>query len=322
MELNKEINEAFAQYNNTYFKYMNKALKAPILYAMESGGKYFRPLLMAYSAEMFGCSYKKILTNAYGVELFHNFTLLHDDIMDNAELRRGKNSVFKQYGQSAAILSGDVMLIQSLKITAEKDGQIDNEIYNLMHQTAIEIHIGQQMDIDFEEMPEVLEQEYLTMITYKTAVLLACSLKIGAIIAETSTENTQLAYEFGKLIGIAFQIQDDYLDTFGTAKVGKRIGGDILNNKKTILYIAALDRANNTQKQRLLELYSTKDIKNEQAKIDEVVELFKETGAKQYCQNKIKELHENALSVLNKIEAVGSKKALQKIADKIISREE
>lgn len=322
MKFYKEINEAFQQYNKEYFEGMNIALKAPVLYAMESGGKYFRPLLMVFSAEMFGCSYKNVLRNAYGIELFHNFTLLHDDIMDNASLRRGKSSVFKKFGQNAAILSGDLMLIQSLKIASEINGVINNEIYNLVHQTAIEIHEGQQMDVDFENIETVSESDYITMISYKTAVLLACSMKIGAIIAKTSAKNIQLAYDFGRLIGIAFQIQDDYLDTFGTAKVGKRIGGDILNNKKTILYISALEKANEKQKQRLLELYGTKDIADGQTKINEVLNLFEETGAKDYCIYKMQKLHKEALEILNEIETSQSKEDLIEIANKIVSREE
>lgn len=318
----KEISQAFEQFNQQYFGQMNKALATPVFYAMQSGGKYFRPLLMAHTAMLFNCNYKKVLSNAYGIELFHNFTLLHDDIMDNAELRRGKNSVYKQFGQNAAILSGDLMLIQSLKIAAEVENVIHTEIYNLIHQTAIEIHEGQQMDVDFETMEEVSENAYTQMIANKTAVLIACSMKMGAIIAVATEKNKELIYNFGKTIGIAFQIQDDYLDTYGTAKVGKRIGGDILNNKKTLLYIAALQLADNVVHNRLKELYKTKEITNEQAKIDEVKLLFEKTGAKKYCQNKMEELHSQALAILLEIETIQSKEELKKIADLIISREE
>lgn len=321
MKFYKEIEEAFVPLNESHFGDMNDALKEPVFYAMQSGGKYFRPLLMAYATELFGASYKNSLSNAYGVELFHNFTLLHDDIMDNAALRRGKASVYKKYGLNAGILSGDLMLIKSLKITAEINEELNSEIYKLIHKTAIEIHEGQQMDVDFEGMETVKESEYIKMITYKTAVLIACSLKIGAIVAKTNALNKSLIYEFGILIGIAFQIQDDYLDTFGTAKVGKRIGGDIINNKKTLLYIMALNLANDDQRKALLKLYSTKKVKDEQEKINQVIRLFKETGAKDYCNKKMNGLHAEALEVLDIIKTKQSKKELHNIADLIISRD-
>lgn len=321
MKYHKEVIEKFASFNGEYFKKKPLALYQPISYAMESGGKYIRPLLMIYAAELFNTSADDVYLNAYGLELFHNFTLLHDDIMDNSDIRRGKPAVFKKFGLNSGILSGDLMLITSLQLASKSNGQTNPQLFDLISETAIKIHEGQQMDVDFEELTMVEEQDYIKMIEYKTAVLLACSLQMGAIIANASVENQEKLYEFGRLIGIAFQIQDDYLDAFGSEKVGKKIGGDILNNKKTLLFISSINLGNEKQKQALLKHFDTKDLSDEN-KIKEVKEIFIASGGQEYCSNKMQTLLNEALTILNSIQNVNveAKSNLLAIADLIIAR--
>ena len=319
MKYLKEIQEKFEEFNVSYFKKTPEALYHPISYAMESGGKYIRPLLMIYAAELFGKGPEDVMINAYGVELFHNFTLLHDDIMDNSSVRRGKPSVFKKFGLNSGILSGDLMLILSLQLASKHNGKTNVELFDLINETAIKIHEGQQMDVDFESLKLVEEKEYIKMIEYKTAVLLACSLQMGALIAGASYVDQKRIHEFGRLMGIAFQIQDDYLDAFGDAKVGKRIGGDILNNKKTLLFIASYNLGNEQQKKELLDHFKTKKA-SEERKIEAVKEIFIASGGKQYCFDKMAQLHEEALESLNAVKSENSREELLAIADLIIQR--
>ena len=317
-----EIKDSFAKFNYEYFQKTPSALYQPISYAMESGGKYIRPLLMVYAAELFNGNAKEVYLNAYGLELFHNFTLLHDDIMDNSDIRRGKPSVFKKFGLNSGILSGDLMLIKSLQIASKHNGITNVELFDLVSETAIKIHEGQQMDVDFEDLTYVQESDYIQMIEYKTAVLLACSLQMGGIIANASIENQKKLYEFGRLIGIAFQIQDDYLDAFGDEKVGKKIGGDILNNKKTLLFIASLNLGNEAQKQALLNHFKTKDL-NDSSKILAVKEIFINSGGQDYCTKKMQTLQDEAIQILNSIDNVNevAKQYLLDIAELIIIRQ-
>lgn len=319
MKYQDEVQKKFEEYNQLYFDKTPDALYQPINYAMGSGGKYIRPLLMMYAAELFGCKPQEVLLNAYGVELFHNFTLLHDDIMDNSSVRRGMPTVFKKFGLNAGILSGDLMLIKSLSIASSFEGKTNPDLFDLISETAVKIHEGQQMDVDFEELQLVEEKSYLKMIEYKTAVLLACSLQMGAMIAGANYVDQKRIYEFGRLIGIAFQIQDDYLDAFGDAKVGKRIGGDILNNKKTLLFIASMVLGTDAQKKDLLNHFKSKRA-NEEEKIKSVKAIFIESGARDYCVNKMDELHEAALESLASIKSKNSSKELIAIADLIIKR--
>lgn len=314
-----KIQEAFEGFGEHYFAKTPHALYRPINYAMQSGGKYIRPLLMLHAHELFNGNIEDVMLNAYGIELFHNFTLLHDDIMDNSLLRRGKPTVFNKYGLNAGILSGDLMLIVSLQLASQKKGKTNAELFDLVSETAVKIHEGQQMDVDFETLERVEEREYIKMIEYKTAVLLASSLQIGALLAGANYSDQKKMYEFGRLIGIAFQIQDDYLDAFGDAKVGKRIGGDILNNKKTLLFIASLELGNTEQKESLLKHFSSKT-SNEEQKIQEVKEIFVQSGGAAYCNNLMNSLHQDALSSLNSISSSKSKKALVEIANMIIER--
>lgn len=314
------VKNKFEEFNKHYFKKKPIALYEPIFYAMQSGGKYFRPLLLVYAAELFNVDKEDAILNAYGVELFHNFTLLHDDIMDNSAIRRGKPSVYKQFGLNAGILSGDLMLILALQLASKHQNGQHEALFNIMQDTAVKIHEGQQMDVDFETLIDVDEDEYIKMIEYKTAVLLACALQMGSIIGKANYAEQKKMYEFGRLMGIAFQIQDDYLDSFGDEKVGKKIGGDILNNKKTLLYISALKMANNEQREAILSWYTQKDVQDEDVKIKAVKDLFTETGAKTYCDNLMKEYIDNALTTLESIDTNQDKSTLRSIANKMIQR--
>jgi geranylgeranyl diphosphate synthase type II len=286
---------------------------------MNSGGKFIRPLLMIYAAELFNAKLDDVIHNAYGVELFHNFTLLHDDIMDNSDVRRGQATVHKKFGLNAGILSGDLMLIKSLIIASKLDGKTNPDLFELVSETAIKIHEGQQMDVDFEDLNIVDEKSYIKMIEFKTAVLLACSLQMGAMIAKASYVDQKRIYEFGRLIGIAFQIQDDYLDAFGDAKVGKRIGGDIVNNKKTLLFISSMTLGNEEQQTELSGYFKSK-IANEDDKIKAVKNIFVESGGKTYCIEKMQELHAAALESLASLKSQNSLKELVALAGLIINR--
>jgi geranylgeranyl diphosphate synthase type II len=319
MKYQDEVQKKFEEYNELYFNKIPNGLYEPIVYAMASGGKYIRPLLMMYAAELFDAKPQDVLLNAYGVELFHNFTLLHDDIMDNSEVRRGMPTVYKKFGLNAGILSGDLMLIKSLRIASKLDGKTNSDLFDLVSETAVKIHEGQQMDVDFEEMSMVDEKSYIKMIEYKTAVLLACSLQMGATIAGASYVDQKRIYEFGRLIGIAFQIQDDYLDAFGDAKVGKRIGGDILNNKKTLLFISSMALGTQKQQDELLSFFKSKKAKEEE-KIAAVKAIFIESGGKTYCIKKMEELHKAALESLASLKSKNSSMELIAIADMIIKR--
>lgn len=319
-ELVQLIETKFNEYSNFHFDKKPIGLYEPLLYTMDSGGKRIRPLLAVLSTQLFNGDIHKVLKPAYGVELFHNFTLLHDDIMDNSDIRRGKPTVHKKYGVNAGILSGDLMMVLALKLASELDGSVKKEMYDLMIATSIELYEGQQYDVEFEDRNDVKQEEYIKMIELKTAVLLGCSLKIGAIVANASIENQNKIYEFGRNIGLSFQIQDDYLDTFGDAQVGKKIGGDILNNKKTLLLISALQKGSAEQKAALQKWIETDN--DDDAKIKAVTALYVETGAMDYCINLSKKYFDEALSFLNHIEDGNpeSKKSLFEIAQLIINR--
>lgn len=319
MKHSKDLQAKFQGLHQVYFRDTPEALCQPISYAMDSGGKYIRPLLMIYSNEMFGGKIEDVISNAYGIELFHNFTLVHDDIMDNSSIRRGKETVYKKFGLNSGILSGDFMFITALQMACKLKGKTCADLFDLISKTAVEIHEGQQMDVDFETLERVSEEEYIKMIEFKTAVLLACSLQMGANIAGASQEDQKKIYEFGRLLGIAFQIQDDYLDTFGDNQLGKRIGGDILNNKKTLLFIASLDLGSKEEKMNLLRWYEDKSGEEEE-KISSVKSIFESSGAKAYCAQKMKDLIDESLLNLKAIETTKSKSELMSLADLIIQR--
>ncbi len=305
-------------------EYINKSPKnlyEPINYILELGGKRIRPVLTLMTAEIFETDYKKALPAALAVEVFHNFSLVHDDIMDDAPLRRGNETVHEKWNINTAILSGDAMLILAYQYFEKYETAVFRELAKLFSKTALEVCEGQQLDVDFETRDDVFIDEYLKMIEYKTAVLVAAAMKMGAIVAETSTENTNLIYDFGLNLGLAFQIQDDYLDAFGDPKTfGKQVGGDIIENKKTYLYLKALEYADANQKEQLLHLFSIHPEDNVD-KINSSKEIFEQTGAAKATQQAIQEYSLKAFSILQKISIENEKRnILQSFGENLMGR--
>jgi len=254
-----------------------ESLYDPIKYILEIGGKRIRPYLVLMSTSVFGADPKLSLNAALSVECFHNFTLMHDDIMDSAPLRRGNETVHLKWDINQSILSGDALLIYSYKLLEDYNPIVFKKLNTVLNTTALQVCEGQQFDIDFEKNPEVTFENYINMIKLKTAVLVGASLQMGAIIAEANENDLQKIYDFGVNLGIAFQLQDDYLDTFGEESlVGKSIGGDILENKKTALFHLCLLNANKDQSKSLKTLYSQK---NSIDKVAKVTQIFKTTKA-------------------------------------------
>ena len=294
-----EYKSAVAQYIDTInFKKEPKELYEPIGYIANLGGKRLRPILTLFAAEVFGSTVEKSLHAAVAIELFHNFSLIHDDIMDDAPLRRGLQTVHEKWNLNTGILSGDAMLILAYQYFENYEPHIFKDLAKLFSKTALEVCEGQQLDINFETRSDVTIPEYLKMIEYKTAVLVGAALEMGAIVAETSESNKSEIYNFGRDLGIAFQLQDDYLDAFGdTAAFGKQIGGDILENKKTFLYLKALENANDEDKQQLIKLFATKD--GGQDKINQVKAIFERSNATVEMRNLIEEYTEKGLKCLD-----------------------
>lgn len=249
-------------------------LYKPIDYILQLGGKRIRPTLTLMAADIFSSDYKKALPAALAVELFHNFTLIHDDIMDDAPLRRGKKTVHEKWNLNTGILSGDAMLILAYQFFENYEPVIFQELAKLFSKTALEVCDGQQLDVDFETRNDVTIEEYIEMIRLKTSVLVAAALKMGAIVSETHSKNADLIYDFGLNLGLAFQLQDDYLDTFGDPETfGKQIAGDIIENKKTYLYLKAFALADNKDRQKLQFFFNQKTEDNS-FKINEVTRIF------------------------------------------------
>lgn len=229
-----------------------QGLFAPIKYTLDGGGKRLRPVLMLATADAYGTDPERILDQALGLEMFHNFTLLHDDVMDNASVRRGRPTVHRRWNNSTAILSGDAMLTMATQLIARCDGDKLAGVLELFNTTAMEIYEGQQYDMDFESRRDVAVEEYMEMICLKTSVLLACACGMGALLAGAPEEHRRAMYRYGELLGLAFQLQDDYLDTYGDpALFGKEIGGDIVNEKKTWLWINAMSERRDQMEQVL-----------------------------------------------------------------------
>jgi geranylgeranyl diphosphate synthase type II len=238
-------------------------LYEPIRYILSLGGKRLRPVLTLMATEVFDVDCQKALAAATAVEVFHNFSLIHDDIMDDAPLRRGNETVHEKWNINTGILSGDAMLILAYQYFEAYEPKIFQELAKLFSKTALEVCEGQQYDVDFETRDDVTIPEYLKMIEYKTAVLVASAMKMGAIVAETTEENKNLIYDFGLNLGLAFQLQDDYLDAFGNPETfGKQVGGDIIENKKTYLYLKAMEFASANEKVQLLHLFSFQSSNN------------------------------------------------------------
>jgi geranylgeranyl diphosphate synthase type II len=285
-------------------------LYEPIHYILGLGGKRMRPVLTLMSAEVFDADYKKALPAALAVEVFHNFSLIHDDIMDDAPLRRGNVTVHEKWDINTGILSGDAMLILAYQYFEKYEPAIFRELAKLFSKTALEVCEGQQWDVDFETRTDVSILEYLKMIQYKTAVLVAAAMKMGAIIAETSEDNANLIYDFGLNLGLAFQLQDDYLDAFGNPETfGKQVGGDIIENKKTYLYLKALEFASNDQAKKLVDLFSIHP-QDSFDKIEAVKEIFVASGAAQETKNAIQDFTFKAFDTLKNISIDNDKKEM------------
>src|SRR5690606_7853875 len=267
-----------------------------------------RPVLTLMTADIFNGDYRNALNAALGIEVFHNFSLVHDDIMDDAPLRRGQKTVHEKWNINTGILAGDAMLIMAYQLFESYEPETFKSLTTLFSKTALEVCEGQQYDVDFEARNDVSITEYLQMIEYKTAVLVAAAMKMGAIVANASKEDQHAIYEFGKNLGIAFQLQDDYLDAFGDPKTfGKQVGGDIIENKKTYLYLKALEFANTPEKAYLLKLFNEKPIDN-LFKIEQVKTLFLTTGSADATQKEIKNYTHKAFSVLDSLHISEDKK--------------
>lgn len=280
----------------------------PITYILSLGGKRMRPVLTLMAAEVFDTDAGKAMAAATAVELFHNFSLIHDDIMDDAPLRRGNETVHEKWDINTGILSGDAMLILAYQYFEQYEPVVFSALAKLFSKTALEVCEGQQWDVDFEQRDDVTIPEYLKMIEYKTAVLVAAAMKMGAIVAEASTENADLIYDFGLNLGIAFQLQDDYLDAFGDPLTfGKQVGGDIIENKKTYLYLKALEFADATTKAELLHLFSVQPVDNND-KIASVKSVFENTGAAKETQKAIEFYTLKAFATLEKMDIASDKK--------------
>jgi len=316
-EFLKIIHDALEDYKLNQKEPIN--LYMPLHYSLETKGKYLRPILAIAAFELFSTDFEKIKKPALALEWFHNFTLIHDDIIDEAPLRRGKPTVYKKWNRNTAILSGDVLLIKSYQLFEDLPPGLYKKILSLFTQTAIKVCEGQQFDMDFESQTTVALSEYMEMIRLKTAVLLGLSLKMGALIGGASDRESEQLYLFGENLGIAFQIQDDYLDVYGNIeRVGKQQAGDIYKNKKTFLYLKAIEKATPDQKKRLQDLYATHSQKR--AKADEVMHLFEALNIPQETM-KICRLYENkALNHLENITTKGNKDNLKFLAKYLTDR--
>ncbi|WP_335965750.1 polyprenyl synthetase family protein [Galbibacter sp. PAP.153] len=294
----------------------------PMNYILGLGGKRLRPVLTLMTADIFGNDYKKAMNAAMAIEIFHNFSLIHDDIMDDAPLRRGKETVHEKWDLNTGILSGDVMLIVAYQFFERYDPEVFHKLAKLFSKTAIEVCEGQQYDIDFETRDDVTIDEYLKMITYKTAVLVGAAMEMGAIVTHADENDAKAIYDFGMNLGIAFQIKDDYLDAFGDPKsFGKQIGGDIIENKKTFLYLKTIEELGNDEAEQLLHLYAIAPV-DPSAKIQTVKELMASSGAVDATLKAIENYTKKALDILNGLNISAEKKeTLVSFANILMGRE-
>ena len=299
-----------------------ESLYEPIKYVLSMGGKRIRPTLMLLAYNLYKENPEDILMNACALETYHNYTLLHDDLMDNADMRRGHLTVHKKWNNNTAILSGDSMLVLAFQRMMQCDTKHLKDILDFVTVTALEIGEGQQYDLEFETRNDVKEEEYIEMIRLKTSVLLACALKIGAILADASAEDADNLYKFGEQIGLAFQLQDDYLDVYGDSKVfGKEIGGDITSNKKTYMLINAFNKANDAQREELTRWVSARDFDRNE-KVDAVTRLYNEIGIDQLAQDKIAYYFAQSKKFLDAVNVPEEKKEeLRKYAQKMMKRQ-
>lgn len=324
MYSSEELRKVFNNYVGSYdFGGEPSNLYEPISYIMNLGGKRIRPILVLMATEMYGGKIEQAMNAALALEVFHNFTLVHDDIMDDAKTRRGKITVHEKWGQNLAILSGDAMLIKSYALIGnDLDARLQVRLYQIFNQLAAQLCEGQQMDMNFESSDDVTVDDYLKMITLKTGVLIAGALKMGAVIAGASEEESEKIYQYGKNIGIAFQLQDDLLDTFGSfEKVGKKIGGDIVQNKKTYLYLKSLELAGSEEKNELLRLYSATNHVEEE-KVEKVSKIFKSLVVDEYARQvrdaylDLSNAHLDAINI-----PFENKEELKKLGNQLINRD-
>lgn len=299
-----------------------RGLYEPIGYVLSLGGKRIRPALTLMACNLFSDDVQPAINTALGLEIFHNFTLLHDDIMDRADVRRGKPTVHKKWNDNTAILSGDVMQIAAYQFIAKTPTEYLKPVLDLFSQTAAEICEGQQLDVDFENRDNVKAEEYLEMIRLKTAVLLGCALKSGALMGGAGEEDAQLLYDFGINIGLAFQLKDDLLDVYGEESTfGKKIGGDILCNKKTYLLIHALKLAKGDDALELQNWLESGDENLSDQKILAITLLYNKLGVKLICEEKMHVFYTKAIANLEKVSVLENKKQeLRKLANKLMFR--
>ena len=298
------------------------SLYEPIRYVLSMGGKRIRPVLMLLSYNLFKEDPETILMPACALETYHNYTLLHDDLMDNADLRRGHETVHKKWNANTAILSGDSMLVLAYQRMQQCSSDKMAEVLALFTETALEIGEGQEYDMAFEHRDDVSEEEYIEMIRLKTSVLLACALKIGAILAGASKEDADNLYRFGEQIGLAFQLQDDFLDVYGDTRVfGKAIGGDITSNKKTFMLINALNHANEEQRRQLESRIGATEFDRDE-KVAAVTRLYNEIGIDRMAQDKIAYYFEQSRKYLQAVSVDESRKAeLAAYAQRMMNRQ-
>jgi len=302
---------------NAYLKQMPyarppKGLYEPITYELSLGGKRVRPVLMLMAYNLYKDDVETILSQAVGLEVYHNHTLLHDDVMDKADMRRNKPTVHNVWNENTAILSGDAMLILAYRLMAEGAGEKLSDILHTFTETTMEICEGQQWDMEFETRMDVRVDEYIEMIRLKTSVLLAAALKIGACLADAPAEDVEKLYDFGVKMGLAFQLQDDWLDVYGDPKVfGKNIGGDILCNKKTYMLITALEQADERQRAELMRWLDAQ-VYVPAEKVAAVTALYDEMGVGTRCMEKVEALYAEGLAVLDSVALSEERKALLK----------
>jgi len=305
-ELLKKVNEAL---DNVVYDRQPASLYDPIKYVLSIGGKRVRPVLTMLSYNLYKDDPLSIMPQAIGLETYHNFTLLHDDLMDHADMRRGHETVHKKWDANRAILSGDTMLLQAFERVEDCDPAKLPAVFKVFIQTTLEIGEGQQLDVEFETRNDVTEDEYIEMIRLKTSVLLACACKVGAIMADAPAEDIDNMYKFGEKLGLAFQLQDDLLDVYGDPVVfGKNIGGDITSNKKTYMLINAVNRANPVQREQLMKWIDAKEF-NRNEKVKAVTELYNEIGIRELCEQKIEEYYQKSLVYLAKVNLPEERKA-------------
>jgi geranylgeranyl diphosphate synthase, type II len=315
-QLSKQFSEVFSQ---DHFPTTPPSLYDPNRYFLQLGGKRVRPVACLMGNELFDSIGADAWNVGIAIELFHNFTLIHDDIMDKAPLRRSMQTVHVKYGESTALLAGDVMLVAAYEYLNRISGTYLRQVINLFNKTAKEVCEGQQLDMDFEKLPVVSFEEYGNMINLKTSVLLAASLKMGAMLGGALERNQNLLYEFGRKLGLAFQVQDDYLDAFGDpGKFGKQVGGDIMANKKTFLLIHAFQTVSPQQRRQLQELMASAD----PARVHGVLQIFRDCGVDKWAGELKDRYLQEALQHLDDIAVLSKRKEpLRQLALYLIKRE-